>query len=119
MEGLLHDALRLLILVLVVWTIYRRFFGKISGSKARELVASGALLVDVRSPGEFGSGHIEGAKNIPVSDLAARMGELGSDRAKPIVVYCASGMRSASAAGALKRAGFQQVFDLGGMGRWG
>lgn len=117
-EGLLHDALRLLVLVLIAWVVYRRFFGKISGPRARELVSAGALLVDVRSPGEFGAGHIEGAKNIPVSDLGSRLGELGEDKARPIVVYCASGMRSASAASTLKRAGFQQVFDLGGMSRW-
>ena len=55
--------------------------------------------------------------NIPVSELAGRVAELG-DKHKPVVVYCASGMRSANAAGILKRAGFAEVHDLGAAARW-
>jgi len=92
--------------------------GKVSPEKARQLVASGARLVDVRSPGEFAGGHLTGALNIPVGELGTRMGEVG-DKTKPVVLYCASGMRSASAAGMLRRAGFADVHDLGAMARWG
>jgi len=77
-----------------------------------------ARLVDVRSAGEYASGHLDGALNVPVQDLAKRMEELG-DKTKPVVLYCASGMRSASAAGMLRRAGFADVHDLGAMARWG
>ncbi|CAN5922998.1 hypothetical protein BH11MYX4_BH11MYX4_54480 [soil metagenome] len=91
--------------------------GKVSPEKARALVESGARLVDVRTPGEHAAGHIDGSLNVPVQELARRMDELG-DRTKPIVVYCASGMRSASAAGTLRRAGFAEVHDLGGIARW-
>ena len=115
---MLQDGIRLLIVALIVWVVYRRFFGKITGAKARELVSSGALLVDVRTPQEFASGHVDGAKNIPVSELRARAAELGTDHTRPVVVYCASGMRSASAKGQLKKLGFASVYDLGGMGRW-
>jgi rhodanese-related sulfurtransferase len=101
-----------------VWKISRAFMGKISPEKARSLVAEGARLVDVRSPGEFAGGHLDGALNIPVGDLSNRMAELG-DKARPVVLYCASGMRSASAAGTLRRAGFADVHDLGAMARWG
>lgn len=92
--------------------------GKVSPDKARALVASGARLVDVRSPGEFAGGHLAGALNIPVGELGDRVAEVG-DKAKPVVLYCASGMRSASAAGILRRAGFADVHDLGAMARWG
>jgi rhodanese-related sulfurtransferase len=115
---MLQDVVRVLILVLLAWVVYRRFFGKITGQKARELVSSGALLLDVRSPSEFAGGHVDSAKNIPVGELVARAAELGTDHARPVVVYCASGMRSASAKSTLKKLGFSSVFDLGGMGRW-
>lgn len=102
----------------VAWNLRRALGGKVAPDKARALVKSGARLVDVRSPGEHAAGHIEGSINVPVQELASRLGELG-DKSKPVVVYCASGMRSASAASLLRRAGFAEVHDLGGMARWG
>ena len=100
------------------YKILRGMLGKVAPDKARKLVDDGARLLDVRTPGEHRSGHIKGSLNVPVQDLGRRMDELG-DKAKPIVVYCASGMRSASAKSMLERAGFTQVFDLGAMSRWG
>lgn len=114
-----QDALlRLFALALLAWFIYRRFAGKIGGTKARELVKNGALLLDVRSDAEFGTGHLDGAKNISVTDLGARIKDLPADRARPIVVYCASGMRSGTAKRKLESAGFTQVFDVGTMRRY-
>lgn len=101
-----------------VWRLSQIFIGKVSPTTARALVEGGARLVDVRSPGEHASGHIPGSTNIPVGDLAGRAEELG-DKARPVVVYCASGVRSASAARILKRAGFTSVHDLGSIARWG
>jgi rhodanese-related sulfurtransferase len=91
--------------------------GKVSPIKARELVASGARLLDVRTRKEFTSGHLPGAKNIPVQELGSRLAELG-DKQVPVVVYCAMGIRSASARNLLLRAGFAEVHDLGTMLRW-
>lgn len=90
--------------------------GRVSGPVARQKVAEGALLLDVRSEGEFRGGAIPGAKNIPVQALGRRLSEL--DRARPIVVYCASGMRSASAASMLRKSGFTEVHDLGPAAAW-
>lgn len=84
---------------------------------ARDLVASGATLLDVRTPHEFVAGHLEGAKNIPLRDLAARLGELGN-KDLAIVVYCRSGRRSAEAAALLSTHGFAYVRDLGSMDNW-
>jgi phage shock protein E len=89
----------------------------IDGAKARELVASGALLVDVRSPAEFAAGHIEGARNVPVGEVGQRARELGPTH-RPVIVYCASGTRSAIAKRALVRAGFARVYNLGSMSNW-
>ncbi len=90
--------------------------GRITGAEARAKVEAGAQLIDVRSKAEFDGGSIPKAKNIPVGSLAARLGEL--DRARPVVVFCASGMRSASAAALLRRSGFTEVHDLGPASAW-
>jgi phage shock protein E len=77
-------------------------------------IKAGAKIVDVRTPGEFAGGSYPRAKNIPLESLASRMGELPKD--KPIVLYCASGSRSAQAARALKKAGYMDVISAGGLG---
>jgi len=82
----------------------------------RELVRNGALLLDVRTPDEYGGGHVNGAKNIPVDQLPVRLGEVGPTT-RPVVVYCRSGARSARAAGVLRAAGYE-VVDIGGMHGW-
>lgn len=88
---------------------------RISGSEARALVADGAVLIDVRTSGEFSSGHIEGARNVPLGELRSRLDKLS--KKKPVVVYCRSGMRSARAARMLEKAGFA-VHDLGPLHAW-
>lgn len=86
--------------------------------KVKALVEKGARLVDVRTKDEFSSGHLDRALNIPVGELERRLPELEGDKRGPVVVYCASGLRSASAKRILLRAGFEDVHDLGGMSRW-
>lgn len=76
-------------------------------------------LIDVRTPGEFAEGHIEGTVNYDfyAADFAQKIGKL--DKNRPVMVYCAAGGRSASAAGQFKKLGFAKVYDLdGGMGAW-
>lgn len=94
------------------------FGSKADPHEVKALVEEGARLVDVRTKAEFSSGHLERALNIPVGDLERRVSELGDDKAGPVVVYCASGLRSANAKRILVRAGFKDVHDLGGMSRW-
>ena len=74
------------------------------------------LLVDVRTPQEFNSGHIEGAVNIPLQELSQRASEIPKD--EPVVLYCRSGNRSSTAAKMLRNAGYDQVYDLGGVIDW-
>jgi len=89
-----------------------------AGSAAEQLGAPDPpLLLDVRTAREYGEAHIEGAVNVPLSQLAGRIGELPTDRA--IVVYCASGYRSAIASSLLRREGLPRVANLvGGLGAW-
>lgn len=73
------------------------------------------LYVDVRSAGEFAGGHLDGALNVPFDQLSARAAELG-DASREIVLYCASGGRSAMACVLLKQLGFARVRNGGGIG---
>lgn len=103
--------------VIGAFFLYTRFAGKTSSAEAHRLVAEGARLVDVRTPGEFAGGHISGAVNIPVDELPRRIAEVGPKDAQ-VVLYCRSGARSGRAAGLLRQAGYTRVADLGGMSRW-
>ncbi|MBM4377338.1 MAG: rhodanese-like domain-containing protein [Deltaproteobacteria bacterium] len=112
-----HYVIYTLVGVLVAFVLYKSVAGKSSSEEARRLVDAGAMLLDVRSPAEFSSGHIDGAKNIPVDELSSRISEVGP-KEKPVVVYCRSGARSGSATRVLRGAGFTQVYDLGSMSAW-
>ena len=75
---------------------------------------SRAMLIDVREADEFGGGHIPGARNIPLSRLNKVTSAI-QDKDMPLYVYCLSGGRSASAAAALKRMGYTEVHNIGGI----
>jgi phage shock protein E len=105
------------VVVLAAVFLGSRMIGKKDSSAAHALVAGGAALVDVRTPGEYAAGHIDGAVNIPVDRITSRAGEIGG-KDRPVVVYCRSGARSAAAASALQQLGFQKVEDLGAMSNW-
>lgn len=76
------------------------------------LVKQGAVIVDVRSASEFGMGHIQKAMNIPLDDLKAKLNLLpGKDQ--PIILCCASGIRSARALKQLQSLGFGRLYDGG------
>ncbi len=77
------------------------------------LVKNGAVIVDVRSKGEYAGGHIKGSINIPLDQLSASVAKL-KDKNKPVITCCASGMRSASAKGLLKSQGYTEVYNGGG-----
>ena len=84
-----------------------------SSSLVKQKIDAGATIIDVRTPEEFRDGAYPGAINIPVSNLGARLADL--PKAKPVVLYCASGARSGSAARAMKQAGFADVVNAGGL----
>ncbi len=76
-----------------------------------ELVKNGAQMVDVRTAGEFSGGHINGSVNIPVQNIANNLAKINKN--KPVIVFCASGMRSASAKAILKANGYGDVYNAG------
>lgn len=91
--------------------IFKRLFTTQSNPKLKETIAAGALLVDVRSPGEFASGNIKGSVNIPVDKLGGQVLLLQKD--KPIIVFCRSGNRSITAKAILEKKGFKNIVDGG------
>lgn len=88
-------------------------------AKAKELVASGATVIDVRTSEEFAEDHLAQATNIPVQELSSRIAEIekltGGDKSKPVVLYCASGGRAGRAAKQLVELGYTNVVNGGGL----
>lgn len=84
-----------------------------AGSDLKALLDGKALVVDVRTPAEFASGHHPRAVNIPVDEVPSRMAEFG-DKKRPVVVYCGSGKRSGRAKETLEAAGYKSVINGGG-----
>lgn len=89
----------------------KKLFGGGTQINLADLAQNGAQIIDVRTKGEFDSGHIKGSINIPLQSLQQNMSKLKKD--KPVITCCASGMRSASARGILKSNGFE-VYNGGG-----
>jgi rhodanese-related sulfurtransferase len=73
-----------------------------------------AILIDVRTPGEYAQGHLANAVSIDIyaSDFKSRVGKL--DKTKPVFVYCKAGSRSGSAVNIMEEMGFKEVYDLSG-----
>jgi len=90
--------------------IFSSLFGK--SVDYAQLVKDGALILDVRTPGEYAGGHIKGSKNIPLQSLQQQLGKIPKD--KVIITCCASGMRSGSAKSMLLSNGFKEVHNGGG-----
>lgn len=84
------------------------FFSKLFGLKTdfKTLVKNGAVILDVRTPGEYKSGHINGSLNIPVDAVKNKIAEL-KQKNKPVITCCASGMRSGMAKTILKQNGIE------------
>ncbi len=90
----------------------KRFFQKEKVDYS-QLVKDGAIILDVRSPGEYSSGHIKGSKNIPLPEFGNKVKQY-TDKDKVYITCCASGMRSASARSIMKRTGYTNVYNGGG-----
>ena len=90
--------------------LFSSIFGK--SADFAQLVKDGAVILDVRTPGEYAGGHIEGSKNIPIQSIQQNLSKIPKD--KVIITCCASGMRSGSAKSILLSNGFKEVHNGGG-----
>jgi phage shock protein E len=97
---------------LIAFIVFRRW-GQIPKKAATDLVRKGALVVDVRPPDRFNSGHLSQAFNMPVDEIEGMIREKVRDRSRVILVHCQFGLRSKKAKERLTRIGYTNVFDLG------
>lgn len=88
---------------------------KISLDKAKTLISSGAVLLDVRSENEYKNGHIDSAVNVPYTVIHGAISSLVPDKEQNIIVYCATGKRSSQAKYTLDYMGYSNVYYLGGI----
>jgi rhodanese-related sulfurtransferase len=93
-----------------------RLGSSVSATRAVELVREGAVMLDVRERSEWTTGHAPQALHLPLGDIGKAPGRLAAGR--PIVVVCASGMRSRTAAKHLRDQGFDAASISGGMAAW-
>lgn len=75
-----------------------------------------SLIIDVRSPGEFASGHVRGAVNIPLDRLADDIAKAVPEKSAPVILYCATGGRSSLACSFMQQMGYRQVSNGGSAG---
>ena len=90
----------------------KQLFGLEPKVNFSDLMKEWAQIIDVRTPGEFNSGHIKGSINIPLQNIQNNLSKIKRD--KPVITCCASGMRSASAKSILKSNGYKHVHNGGG-----
>jgi phage shock protein E len=108
--------------ILIVAAIVAVFFimkksGQIPAQAAVAHLKNGALVIDVRSRGEFASGHLARAINLPLDEIEAALPERVKDKSQVLLLHCASGMRSGVARQKLQARGYTNAFNLGSYGR--
>lgn len=115
-------CLALFILILSSSCIFLKGEGykRISMDEAKTLMEKeeGYILLDVRTKGEYESGYIPGAINIPLSDIDEKIISFLPDKSQMILVYCRSGNRSREASDKLSKLGYSNVLEIGGINAW-
>ena len=107
----------------LLWPLLNRGASGVANVSATEAVMlmsrSKPLILDVRDAAEFAAGHIQGAKNIPLAELASRLKEIEKFKDKSVLVHCQRGMRAKSACSILRAQQFSQLHNLqGGLDTW-
>ena len=115
----LSVAVALIAVVFYEIRLRNRGFAQVSANDAVKLINQGALVIDVRSPQEYQSGHILNAKNIQLETLEADPAAVKKRKDKPILAVCDNGMKSGRAAHLLRRSGFEQAYAMkAGLSSW-
>lgn len=105
------------ICIVVAVLLLLRQMGSAKPEEAKALLKKGARVIDVRSAGEFASGHLKSAINIPLGELADRIAKEAPDKETPILLHCASGARSGAGQKVLTGMGYRTVLNLGSYNR--
>lgn len=121
-----HPALFAALGILVVLFIAHEIYGNLSGGKrldpleaVRLINDREALIVDLRPAADFKRGHLMNAINLPAAKLPERLTELGKDKSRPVLLYCALGGVGAEMATKLRKLGYPEAYPLrGGINGW-
>jgi phage shock protein E len=111
--GRMNWTLLLIIALVLVVLIARKRFSLVPLEAARSYLHEGALVVDVRSTGEFSTQHLRGAVNLPLNELEQGAQRRVPDKNRILLLHCLSGTRSGIARRVLKSMGYTSVFNLG------
>ena len=106
-----------LLVILTVWVVNPVMAGSGDPEAAKQawpMIEQGVLLIDVRTENEFVAGHINGALNIPWEETGNLISAIGTDKQRPVVVYCRSGNRSGKAKAVLESKGYTNIFNATG-----
>jgi phage shock protein E len=109
-------AVLILVAVFAVFLLLKRS-GQISSKAARTHLQNGALVIDVRTTGEFSSGHLPNAINLPLDGIESSLPRRVKDKNTLLLLHCQSGMRSGIAKKKLNALGYANAFNLGSYGR--
>ena len=109
------------ILIVVLATVVGLFLVKrltmVPTDKARQMLERGGVVIDVRSASEYASDHLPQAINIPLNELADKIGKAVPDKSTPLLLHCLSGSRSSAGCATLRSLGYTKVENLGSLGR--
>lgn len=122
-ENAIYVGLAIGSAIALLWPLLNRGASGVANVSATEAVMlmsrSKPLILDVRDATEFAAGHIQGAKNIPMAELASRVKEIEKFKDKPVLVHCQRGLRAKSACSILRAQQFSQLHNLqGGLDTW-
>jgi phage shock protein E len=112
----MSNSLIILLILIAAYILFSVIKSRMTGIKVQKTLESGALVIDVRSPQEYANGHFSTAINIPHDRIKQRLGELGEDKYRPIVLYCYAGSRSAAAQRILRANGFISIVNVRTLG---
>lgn len=103
--------------VLLIGYLFVRRKGQIPAETAVAYMKQGALLIDVRTPAEYNSGHLQGAINMPLQQLDSLIAARVEDKSQVLLLHCQSGARSSAAKNRLNAMGYTRVYNLGSYSR--
>ena len=121
-HGLLFAALGVVVVLLIANEVHGTLTGgkRLGAMEAVRLINDrDPLIIDVRAAPDFKRGHLLNAVNLPVAKLEEQLGQIGKDKTRPVLVYCALGQSSVTAVEKLRKNGFAEVYPLsGGINGW-
>jgi rhodanese-related sulfurtransferase len=112
------DLLIILALAVIVNILIKMFlFRDLTVEKIREMIRNGAVIIDVRTDGEYSRANIKESVHVPLSELKENIEKVVIDKEKTVLLHCRSGSRSFAAKRMMKKLGYNNVFNIGSFGR--